>query len=464
MWRHIWPDAPIEEVPITSITNGVHIRGWISQELAALFDRYLGIRWWKNPVDADVWKRVAKIPDAELWRVHEQRATRLVSFARKRLREQFERRGLTRTEIEMADEALDPDCLTIGFARRFASYKRGTLLFRDLNRLAKILTNPERPVQIVFAGKAHPADHSGKELIREIVHQCRSETFFNNLFFIEDYDMNVARHLVQGVDVWLNTPRRPLEASGTSGMKAAANGVLNLSILDGWWVEGYQFDNGWAIGSGENYSDDEYQDRIESQAVFEILEKDIVPLFYARGRDGLPRDWIARMKRNLMTICPVFNTNRMLREYSERFYFPATDHTIDLRADRYRKGKEVAEWEKRVLGKWDHVKIVEVHQNSNGRVFPVGEQVPIQVEVDLGELGPGDVCVEIYHGKVDPLGEIREGRTLRLENTGTNGKGLAVFEGKLDCFSSGRFGFAPRIVASHPDMPVQDRLKNIKWG
>ncbi|HEU0264134.1 MAG TPA: alpha-glucan family phosphorylase, partial [Geobacterales bacterium] len=251
MWQDLWPVLPEEHLPIMAITNGVHSKTWISNEMAGLLTRYLGSRWLENPSDATLWRRASRVPDAELWRSHERGRERLVDFARRRLREQLTQVGATAREIAIADEVLDPEMLTIGFARRFATYKRGTLLLRDLERLARILTNHDRPVQIVFAGKAHPQDNEGKELIRQIVQLSKQDRFRHRVVFLEDYDMAVARYLVQGVDIWLNTPRRPLEASGTSGMKVAMNGGLNLSVLDGWWCEGYRGNNGWAIGKGE---------------------------------------------------------------------------------------------------------------------------------------------------------------------------------------------------------------------
>ncbi|HUT79157.1 MAG TPA: alpha-glucan family phosphorylase, partial [Polyangia bacterium] len=308
MWRGLWPDLPIDEVPITSITNGIHTRSWISNDLAELYDRYLGPRWVLSPARMDIWNRIANIPDTELWRAHERRRERLVVFARRRLRQQFERRGLSPREIASADEMLDPEALTICFARRFATYKRATLLFRNLARLAQLLNNPQRPVQIIYAGKAHPRDGGGKELIREIIHQSRRAEFRSRIVFVENYDMNVARYMLQGADVWLNTPLRPMEASGTSGMKAAANGALNLSIPDGWWAEGYQKTNGWNIGSGEAYSTRDEQDEVESNAIYDLLEKEIVPAFYARGHDRIPRDWVRRMKSAIQTTGPVFST------------------------------------------------------------------------------------------------------------------------------------------------------------
>lgn len=464
MWRRLWPDVPISEIPITSITNGIHIRTWISGEMASLFDRYLGVRWWSNPEDASVWERVNKIPDAELWRTHERRAERLVSFVRKRLREQWIRRGLPSSEIKLADEVLDPDRLTIGFARRFASYKRGTLLFRDPVRLAKILNDPSRPVQIIFAGKAHPADHPGKELIRQIAHFCRQPEFRHHVVFLEDYDMNVARYLVQGVDIWLNTPRRPFEASGTSGMKAAANGVLHVSIPDGWWNEAYEGDNGWSIGSGEDYSDQEYQDRVESETLYDLLEKDIVPLFYERGRDDLPRGWMQKMKRCLISLCPKFNTNRMLLDYSEKFYFPATDHYHSMIADRSRIAKAVAEWEKRVLSHWAQVQIVAVKCDAENQVVQVGQQVSIQVEVKMSDLRPEDISTEIFYGRMSSEGEILDGKVQSLQFENRLPERNAIFKGVIRCRNSGRFGIAARVVATHSDFPIQDRLKNLTWG
>ncbi len=308
MWKNIWPELPVAEAPITSITNGVHTRSWLSADMIQLFDRYLGVRWEGLIADRPVWKRIETIPDAELWRTHERRRERLVAFARGRLKQQLRHRSAPPAEIARADEILDPEALTIGFARRFATYKRGTLLFRDLERLGAILNLKDRPVQILFSGKAHPRDHGGKELIAEIQHIARRPEFRRRILFLEDYDMNVARYLVQGVDVWLNNPRRPLEASGTSGMKVAANGGLNLSILDGWWCEGYDGDNGWAIGAGEEYSDLTYQDDVESRAIFDLLEQEIVPLFYTRSSDGLPRGWVRKMKRSIATLSPVYNT------------------------------------------------------------------------------------------------------------------------------------------------------------
>src|SRR5262249_26162387 len=284
----------------------VHTRSWVSPDMIQLYDRYLGVQWETRPTDHSIWKRVDHIPDAELWRTHERRRERLVAFPPGPGKAQLTPRGAPPAPTPPARGG--PGVL--GSARRFATYKRGTLLFRDLERLAAIINNKDRPVQIIFAGKAHPRDHGGKELIAEIQHVGRRPEFRRRIVFLEDYDINVARYLVQGVDVWLNNPRRPLAASGTSGMQVACNGGLNLSVLDGWWVEGYKQDNGWAIGAGEEYTDLNYQDDVESRAIYDLLEQEIVPLFYQRSSDGVPRGWIRMMKRSMSTICPFFNTNR----------------------------------------------------------------------------------------------------------------------------------------------------------
>ncbi|HEX2998780.1 MAG TPA: alpha-glucan family phosphorylase [Armatimonadota bacterium] len=286
MWQGLWPSVPADEVPITSITNGVHIRSWISRDLAGLFDRYLGPDWQENPAEKQIWTQVEDIPPEELWRTHERRRERLVAFARMRLRQQLQQRGAPAQEIATASEVLHPEALTIGFARRFATYKRAALLFRDRDRLLRLINDRDRPIQFVFAGKAHPNDQPGKDLIRQIVHNAQLPDLRSRVVFLEDYDMIVSRYLLFGCDVWLNTPLRPREASGTSGMKAAVNGVLNCSTLDGWWCEAYTPEVGWSIGQGEEYADTEYQNHIEANTLYNLLEKEVVPLFYDRGNGG----------------------------------------------------------------------------------------------------------------------------------------------------------------------------------
>ena len=466
MWHQIWPGLPVGEVPITSITNGIHTQSWLSPEIGQLYDRYLGIQWEEKPTDFAIWKRVDHIPDAELWRTHERGRERLVAFARARLKAQLKRRGSPPSEIDAAEEVLDPDALTIGFARRFATYKRGDLVFRNVERLAALLNNKDRPVQLIFSGKAHPKDQGGKELIARVVQMSRRAEFRRRVVFLEDYDMNVARHLVQGVDVWLNNPRRPHEASGTSGMKVPCNGGLNLSILDGWWVEGYDGDNGWAIGAGEEYTDLNYQDEVESRALYDLIEQDIVPTFYARGNDGLPRGWVRRMKRSIASLVPVFNTNRMVEEYAERCYVPSHRRYAKLAADHLKAAKDLAVWRRRVGGDWGQVKVESV-EAPTADTLRVGSVFPVKVRVTLGSFSPDDVEVQICHGILDAMGEIAEPRAMALLPDGpvsVNGTRTVLFAGKVPCHSSGQFGFSVRVLPKHAHLPHLFEPGLVTWG
>jgi len=462
MWSHLWPTLPEVDIPIESITNGIHIPSWISSDMASLLNRYLGRRWAEDPDSTKVWERVSRIPDSELWRTHERRRERLVTFARRRLQEQLINRGVKKMEIQMAGEALNPQALTIGFARRFATYKRGDLILKDPDRLARILNDPQRPVQIIFAGKAHPQDHLGKEVIKKIIHLAQQPEFRQRIVFIEDYDMNVGRYLVQGSDVWLNTPRRPLEACGTSGMKAAANGVLNLSVLDGWWAEGYQPGLGWAIGSGEEYEDLSYQDEVECQATYNILEKTIVPLFYERGRDNLPREWIAMMKRSMQTLAARFNSHRMVEDYVHQVYVPLALNWSQIQSDRLEKARELTVWMNRMKGEWSTLQILE--KGTNGRRgFEIGQSVGVEVKVHLGQFSPNDLSVEIYFGRVDSKASFLNRNTAPLGHSRWEGN-HAIFSGEIPCREVGRFGFRIRILPFHPLLSNPHSLGLILWG
>ena len=463
MWHYMWPDVPEEEVPITSVTNGVHAPSWVSLDLATLYDRYLGPRWREEPIDQEVWNRVDSIPDEELWRTHERRRERLVAFARRRLQSQLRWRGASAGEAAKAMDALNSGALTIGFARRFATYKRATLLMHDLERLRRILTNTECPVQILFAGKAHPLDKEGKELIRQILHLTRDEELRRRILFLENYDITTARALVQGVDVWLNNPRRPMEASGTSGMKAAMNGCLNLSVLDGWWVEAYDTQNGWAIGRGEEYDDWEYQDEVESRALYDILESEVIPLFYRRDSEGLPRGWIGKMKSSLRTICPIFNTNRMVFEYARRFYLPAAERRRAMIADDFARAKALAAWKQRIRDNWQSIKVLDITANiTNG--LKVGDELHVESLVQLGGLDCTDVTVQVYHGDVDANRDIVRGRTAVMRCSEHSDDHVHKFVGDVHCRTSGQRGLAIRVLPKHADLGDPLDLHLIKWA
>jgi starch phosphorylase len=464
LWANVWTHVPADEVPITHVTNGIHTPTWLSHDMSALYDRYLGPGWHEKPSDPEVWRGVEKIPDTELWRTHERRRERLVAFARQRLHSQLSRRGAGSSELAAAEEVLDPEALTIGFSRRFATYKRANLILADPDRLERLLGEGNRRVQIIFAGKAHPRDNPGKDLIRQIVHIARQERFRHSMVFLEDYDMNVARYLVQGVDVWLNTPLRPMEASGTSGMKVAANGGLNLSILDGWWAEGYEPGVGWAIGSGETYDDLDYQNAVESQALYDLLEKEIVPLFYERGFDNLPRRWIAMMKKAMSRLGPVYNTNRMLRQYSESLYQPAAQRCTRLIASDLEAAKELAAWKAGVSEKFQNVRIEKVTDDVDSGGTLIGRDVHVEAEINLGGLAASDLKVELYHGPLDEDGQLNSGTAIEMEQVGEAGEGRIRYAVDMPCDRTGMTGFTVRVLPCHETLHDSMEMSMVRWA
>lgn len=465
LWQWMYPEVPEHEVPIDAVTNGIHVQSWISKEMAELLDRYLDPAWRSEESRPELWQEVDNIPDAELWRTHERSREQLIAFARKHLRLQLQAQGAPQHEIEEAEEVLNPDALTIGFARRFATYKRATLLFRDIERLKRILNNPEQPVQIIFAGKAHPHDAGGKELIRQIANLARSEDFGRSLVFLEDYDMNVARYLVQGVDVWLNTPRRPKEASGTSGMKVIYNGGLNFSILDGWWAEGYNPGVGWAIGNGEEYAEAEWdhQDFVESQAIYNILEHDIIPTFYEQGRDGVPRGWIDKMKNALRTLAPYFNTYRMVQEYTEQYYVPCFDTLQRMSGPNLNDGLAFGAWRENLSKVWAKVAISDV-KVSEAHVS-VGTELDVEATIKLGSLTPDEVKVQLYYGDLSPRGEIgSSGHAVDMKPTAGKGDGVYVFRTSVAYHTSGARGLSVRVLPYHRLLATSFLPGIIRWA
>jgi starch phosphorylase len=385
-----------------------------------------------------------------------------VAFVRRALAEQLASRGRTEREINEARGALNSKALTIVFARRFALYKRATLILSDPERLKTILTNKERPVQILFAGKAHPRDDQGKMLIQQIIRFASDPAVRRHVIFIENHEMNLARYLVQGVDVWLNSPRVFQEASGTSGMKVVPNGGLNLSVPDGWWAEGFQKDVGWSIGKGEIYGDSGYQDRVESGTLYNILEEEIIPLFYDRGEDGLPRGWLRMMKNSMRQLCPVFNTNRMVHEYTERFYVPSALHYRELVNDNLARGLAAVRWKERVRKNWDDVRVLEVDSGSVESIG-VGMSLKVCCSVALGKLNPNDVEVQLYFGSLDSNREIVSGKVAAMRFVKREG-GRHTYEGDMPCETSGLVGYIVRVVPRHPDVRISNELLSISPG
>ncbi len=463
MWKNLWPGLPTEEVPITSITNGVHIRTWLSHDMQDLLDRYFGPRFYDDPTYLDIWDRIDRVSDEELWRTHERRKERLVAFARERLHRQYRTRGVSGSQLTTAGEVLSPYAFTISFARRFATYKRATLLFRDKERLYRLLTNTELPVQIIFSGKAHPHDVPGKNLIKDIYHFAQQPEIRRKLVFLENYDIGVAKYLVSGSDLWLNTPRRPMEASGTSGMKAAINGVLNCSILDGWWAEGYQPSLGWAIGSGERYEDEEQQDEIESKLLYDLLEREIVPRYYDRGRDGLPRDWIGMMKSSMRELGPQFASHRMLMEYADRLYIPALESAKRIESTSYAGAKDLAAYLKRLDAAWSDLQVVETPTIPD-RTLKVGDSMELSARVRMDGLEPDEVAVELYYGPMKSTGEIGSPSSVPMEHTKTEKDGVHVFTATIELGYAGRQGLAVRVVPRHDELAQRFVPGYVVWG
>ena len=446
LWETAWPLVPLEQIPIDSVTNGVHLPTWVAHEVGDLYDRYIGPSWRDDPVNCD-WANIASVPDEELWRVHERQRERLIVRAQQQHAEALMGRGVSVVDGDSGG-ALALGTLTIGFARRFAGYKRSTLLFRDPERLARILNNPERPVQFLFAGKAHPRDEPAKALIREVMALSSRPEFRDRLVLLEGYDIELARSLVQGCDIWLNTPLRPLEASGTSGMKACANGAIHMSVMDGWWWEAYQPALGWAVGRQRLDDDPEAQDAFDSNSIYDLLENQITSAFYERDDDGIPRAWVRRMKASIAAFCPVFNTSRMVTEYASKAYTPAAAGWQCLRSNDLAAARSLSEWLDRVRAGWHSVRIHDVSDSGS----PAQERVTVSVRVDPGVLQPTDICVLAASGPVGADETLAPDASTRLSFISRTGDGACLFRGELNPSIGGKLGYAVSVLPDHPNL------------
>jgi starch phosphorylase len=461
MWQGLWPKLPQWEVPIVAITNGVHLPTWVNGDLAQVYDQFLQPDWRERYPDARVWDGIDEIPDHELWGAHRRRKRNLTAFVRERVATSALNRKAPLAEQRRLLEVLDAEAFTIGFARRFATYKRATLLFQDVTRLKRILTNRERPVQIIIAGKAHPKDQPGKALIREIVQLSRDPELSRHIVFLEDYGIQVARELVQGVDLWLNNPRRGEEACGTSGMKAGLNGVLNLSILDGWFDEAFEVSGGWAIGDREPYSPD--QDETHARAVYSLLENEIVPLFYDRGQEGVPAEWIRRMKQSLKNLSPLFNSQRMVGEYADQLYRPAHTAFERISEDRFGPARESVKWNEQVQRVWNNVNFVEAALGPDTPTLS-GHPIPMRAVLELAGLGPNDVRVEAVVGRVSANGTLEDTQVMTLPPTEPRGSAY-VFAKEFVPHQTGRLGYSLRVAPNHDDDPLTRPCNALlKWS
>ncbi len=461
LWASAWPELPPEEVPIAAVTNGVHLPTWVAPEIADLFDRFVGPGWREDPVGA-AWERMSELPASELWDTHERQRERLVSMARAASREAAAARGVLATDTALG-QALDPHVLTIGFARRFAGYKRASLIMRDPGRLARILNHPDRPIQLVFAGKAHPRDEPGKRLIREVMEFSRRPEFRDRIVVLEGYDLAMARSLVQGCDVWLNTPLRPLEASGTSGMKATANGALHLSVMDGWWWEAYRPGLGWAIGANRPGDDPDVQDAFDADSLYDLLENEVGPLFYQRDADGLPQGWVARMKASVAAFAPQFNTNRMVGDYNRVAYGPAAESWRRLTADGLAPARALSAWIGRVRQAWPRVQVVGA-EGDDGRKLELGAGVEVTAHVDLDGLEPGDLHVDVVYGEAGVDGTLHPTGERRLDFLSREGGTVCTYAGSFEPGMAGRVGWAIRVMPGHPDLHNPFATGLVRWS
>jgi glycogen phosphorylase len=460
MFAGLWPDIGTNEVPIGSITNGVHAGTWVNDDLAELFSRALRPDWEFG--DPELWKGADHLSDDELWRIKGKHRELLIADVRRRLRASLERRGLSTSEASWADEVLDPNALTIGFARRFATYKRANLLLAQRDRLIELLTSTDRPVQFIFAGKAHPADNPGKEMIQSIVQFSNDPAVRNRFIFLDDYDMALARSMYHGSDVWLNNPRRPLEACGTSGMKAALNGSLNCSILDGWWDECFDGGNGWAISSAEDQTDLAIRDRIEANSLFELLEHQIVPMFHERSEGRIPRRWLARVKHNFVSLAPFLTAQRMVRDYVTDLYEPAAGAADMATADGYSSSRSLSEWKRRVLAQWGGVRILSV--DGDVSAVDLDGVRTVAATVASGALDPNDIAVEVLYGSVGVNDELLDPQVQEMVHTERLANGDLSYGATITCAAAGRYGYAVRVVPRHVGLASRVELGRATWA
>lgn len=470
MFSNLWPGIPEDDVPVTHVTNGIHTLTWLSPALRKLFDKYLPEGWETRIYERSTWKNIENIPDEELWEAHMSLKKSTIEHVNERIR----RSHVSGTVVRHC-KTIDPEALTIGFARRFATYKRATLIFRDIDRIRKLLNKENAPVQIIFAGKAHPADKPGQDLIKHINDISEQEGFTGKVILLENYNMALARRLVQGVDVWLNNPRMPLEASGTSGQKAGLNGVLNFSVLDGWWREGFNGHNGWAIGTEAVYSNEFHQDNADSESMYETLENSIIPLYYQRDENGVPTGWVRMMKESIMSLAAFFSTNRMLQDYMSKLYVPAMKKVCDFGADGHVDCQLVirlAQWKKHVRDNWNLVSVVKGGSGTDGHdagayadiASAPGSKTTLEAIVRLGALKPEDVSVELYYGIIGDDGEIINGEHLPMQLCGETEGGVYKYSADLYLTTGGEYGYQFRVFPYHPLLTDKFELGLVKWA
>jgi len=442
LWKEVWPDIPKEENPITHVTNGVHTLTWMSRDMKELLHKYIANDWYHFTSKQDMWKKVFDIPDEELWQTHMKHKKRLIEFIHESIKNQYRRYRFSQKDINAIDELMDPDALIIGFARRFATYKRATLLFRDVERLRQIMSNSDKKIHFVFSGKAHPADKGGQALIKNIHAIAKEEGFKGKIFFLENYSLHVARYLVRGVDVWLNNPKRPLEASGTSGQKVPVNGGLNFSILDGWWDEGYNTKNGWAINEKIiTVDDDETQADIDSASLYDILENEVIETFYDRDENGMPKRWIEMMKHSMASVIPEFSMDNMVKKYTNQLYIPSLESGVLYDSSDFKVTKQVANDRYNVLSKWGSVSVEDEKGISQLEDVAPGDEKEFYLKVNCHEVSPNNIKAQLCVYREN--GDVVEVHDFKNENINEN---IAEFKLKITWKFSGEFLVGVRII------------------
>ncbi len=466
IFKNVWPEIPEDEIPIGHITNGIHTLTWLSPTIKYLYDKYLDRDWQEKLYEKNVWDKVDDIPAEDLWKSHCVLKTKMIGFVREKLKEQRIANNESIERIKEVDTLLDSNALTIGFARRFATYKRANLIFRDVARIQKILNDPERPVQIIFAGKAHPADAPAHEIIKHINDIAKQEGFHGKVVLVENYNMTLARNLVQGVDIWLNNPRRPLEASGTSGQKVCINGIINFSVLDGWWCEGYNGKNGWAIGDETIYDNEYHQDNADSESIYDILEKQIIPTFFDRNEKGVPEKWVEIMKESIKSNTSLFSTHRMVQDYTNKYYIPLMDRVEKQTLNNFKLASELSNWKKHIEKEWPQVDIIPDKQITqlNNKNFISGESIPIYASVRLGNIEPSSVKVQIYYGDVGNDNTIENPHIVDMQLEEKISDNTYRYTTNITLFEGGEYGYTFRVIPNHPDLLNRFDLPLIRWA
>ena len=462
LFGEVWPEIAANESPITYVTNGIHTCSWLSPRLKELYNKYL-IPYWQDNIHLDkTWEKVKDIPDQELWEAHMQRKEKLLNLVKDSTVNRLRRSGYSYEKINDIVSKINPNALTIGFARRFATYKRATLIFRDLERITQILNNQERPVQIIFAGKAHPADKEGQDLIKYIHEVSMMPQFKGKIFLLENYNIAMSRYLVSGVDVWLNNPRRPMEASGTSGQKASVNGVINFSVLDGWWAEGYNQYNGWTIGTNAEFDSYEAQDNADSESLYRTLESKIVPMYYNKDKDGMSSKWIETMKNSIISTGGKYSTARMLVDYTNNLYIPL----CNLTKTYYEDIDNVAAfnmWKKDIASNWKDIKITQVN-NLDNITIDAGNNIEVRCEVELPNIKQENIDVEVYYGKILDNGIVENVSIIpmKLEKQDEETRKY-YYVAKIELTTGGNYGYTFRVMPKHEMILEPTNLNLVKW-